>query len=98
MKAVKDLSCKDLVNIVEQLQAWLYLDEIEIYNSDGDHEIVEEIREEWNPNKVWPLEVCEFMAGMLGDLGLAPEFLGDKPKPESSGCGSPTEQTPTSVM
>ena len=82
MKAVSDLSHEDLVDIVEQLQAWLYLDEVEVETDDGKGEFVQE----WNPDKEWPLEVCEFMAGRLSDLGLVPEFLGDEPKLESPSC------------
>lgn len=79
MKAVEDVGRDALVDIVQSLQNWLYLDEVD----QGDETV-----ECWNPGKEWsPADVCEFMAGKLSEHKLVPEVLGDEPEPPpESGC------------
>ena len=73
MKAVENLTFEALVDIVNTLQAWLYLGETG--GEDG-----ETIVEVFDPDNEWRgADVCEALAGKLSEHGLVPEFLGDLP-------------------
>jgi hypothetical protein len=61
MKKPSDLARDELIRIVEQMQAVLYLG----LNSVGE--------DFWNPNKEWDGETIEHVAGVLSDAGLAPD-------------------------
>ena len=61
MRRPTDLTRKELVHIVEQVQRLLYLDT----NAAG--EAV------WDPDKGWDSETLELVAAALADAGLVPQ-------------------------
>ena len=79
MKAVENLSRPALVEIVKSLQEQLYLGLTGA--EDG-----ETVIEDWDPDHEWSGgDVCEFLAGKLGEHGLVPQFVGDEPEEFRSG-------------
>ena len=62
MRKVSDLDHEQLVQIVESIQGFLYLD----LDNRG--------TEFWNPDKEWSgADVCEHVAGLLGQHDLVPD-------------------------
>jgi len=78
MKAAKDLSHAELVEIVDAICKYLFLEDVEVGT---------QMLEQWNPDKEWNgADLCGSIATMLGYHGLVPEFVGDEPRDPDSRC------------
>jgi hypothetical protein len=79
MRDVRQLSRLALENLAFQLVDRLFLD---IDPPGCPAEL--RGREVYNPDKEWDLDSLDFIADLLRDEELAPEFLGDEPPPDTA--------------